>query len=304
MFHRFNTEWSFLLRIAPCQECGRKNRLYVGDTTVKAICGHCRKPLHLASPLTGEHDYSKVRYDRDSLPLPLRPNQWWRRATSEIFSLIVRGYFRSEAERQAEVQRYTVAQVVYQKLLGDVRHKKRQATIAHQERVERDRRAREEADRIEALRKQSAEAETQRAEKMRREEWRQSRAGKLEAELLLAEKISGRDFELLLDEIFRYAGYQTLVTPQSGDQGVDVIVIGSHQRKLAVQAKNYSVPVGNYAVQEIFAGMKCHDCHLGVIIARSGFTRSARQLAERTGVELWGLPEVRRFLTDGKWLEL
>ena len=64
--------------------------------------------------------------------------------------------------------------------------------------------------------------------------------------------MDGYAFEHFCADVLTKSGYQNVqVTRGSGDQGVDII----SERdgiKYAVQCKNYSQPVGNKAVQEIY----------------------------------------------------
>lgn len=79
---------------------------------------------------------------------------------------------------------------------------------------------------------------------------------------------------------------QVSQTPQSGDQGVDVI---AYRRGLryGIQCKYYSSSVGNKAVQEAYAGAAYYDCDVAVVMTNSDFTPAARKLADQIGVMLW-----------------
>jgi restriction system protein len=96
---------------------------------------------------------------------------------------------------------------------------------------------------------------------------------------------NGYDFERWCAERLRLHGWNAHATPSSGDQGIDVIA----QRgptSVGIQCKLYSNPVGNKAVQEAFSGSAFHGVDHAVVVASSGFTPQARDLAERTGVAL------------------
>jgi hypothetical protein len=55
---------------------------------------------------------------------------------------------------------------------------------------------------------------------------------------------------------------------------------------VAIQCKRYSKPVGNKAVQEVFAAKQFASADHACVIGTGGFTRSARELAGATGVVL------------------
>jgi len=93
------------------------------------------------------------------------------------------------------------------------------------------------------------------------------------------------EYEHYCAELLRDQGWSANVTKASGDQGVDVVATRG-RLKIAVQCKLYAKPVGNKAVQEIRAGVDFVEADYGVVVAPKGFTRSAKELANKTGVRL------------------
>ena len=73
-------------------------------------------------------------------------------------------------------------------------------------------------------------------------------------------------------------GWQVKKTPVSGDQGVDLIA-SIDDIRLCIQCKDHKKPIGNKAVQEVYAGMKYWLGTHAILISRSGFTKSAQKLA-------------------------
>ncbi len=98
--------------------------------------------------------------------------------------------------------------------------------------------------------------------------------------------------------LFLRAGFDVKRTPATGDQGADLIVTRAGECT-AIQVKNYTQPVGNNAVQEALGGAAFYGCARGIVIAPSGFTRSARDLAASTGVMLADETVVRRWADTG-----
>jgi hypothetical protein len=96
----------------------------------------------------------------------------------------------------------------------------------------------------------------------------------------------GIEFEHWTANEISKQGWQVQVSQASGDQGVDVIA-RRDGCSVAIQCKRYSQPVGNKAVQEIFAAKKFASTDRACVIATGGFTRSARELAASTGVVLF-----------------
>ena len=120
------------------------------------------------------------------------------------------------------------------------------------------------------------------------------------------EQMSGTDFEDHVARIARKAGVPVIMTPLTGDWGVDLIV-GRRPDRLAIQCKRQSRPVGAGAVQEVVAGAPMQDCTQTMVVTNHDFTPAARKLAELhgcvlvCGAELTRLgPMIRRLVTpDG-----
>jgi len=92
-------------------------------------------------------------------------------------------------------------------------------------------------------------------------------------------------YEHMCANILRQQGWRAQTTSGSGDQGVDVWAC-KQGVSIVLQCKLYSKPVGNKAIQEALSGMAFEQAHFAVVVAPNGFTRSAKQLAKRTGVFL------------------
>jgi|GEM_PF-5404884 len=101
----------------------------------------------------------------------------------------------------------------------------------------------------------------------------------------LRDVASAYEFESYCCQVMQDAGWQAQLTASGGDQGVDVVCeYGSYV--VAIQCKFYMKAVGNSAVQEVAAGRIHYSANEAVVVAKNGFTKSARQLAESTGVIL------------------
>jgi restriction system protein len=104
-------------------------------------------------------------------------------------------------------------------------------------------------------------------------------------------------YENFMANVFDQKGYVVQTTPASGDQGVDLLVT-IDDRKVAVQLKRYTAPVGNAAVQAAFAGMFHYKAKEAWVITTSSFTPGAKQLAKSTGVRLIDRTELEEWLSD------
>jgi len=92
-------------------------------------------------------------------------------------------------------------------------------------------------------------------------------------------------FEMYCSDELRRSGWETHLTPGSGDQGIDILAVRGDTRAV-IQCKLYRKPVGNRAVQEAIAGRAFANANIAVVVCPSGFTRSAVTLAENTNVLL------------------
>lgn len=108
--------------------------------------------------------------------------------------------------------------------------------------------------------------------------------------------LNGWEFESFCAKVLGENGYKNVqVTRGSGDQGVDILA-ERDGIKYAVQCKNYSQPVGNKAVQEIYSGMNFYKCHVGIVMTNNYFTQSAKELAKEEGIVLWDRDYLIKFV--------
>lgn len=101
------------------------------------------------------------------------------------------------------------------------------------------------------------------------------------------DNMEGHQFEYFCADVLRRNGYENVyVTKGSGDQGVDIRA-ERDGIKYAIQCKRYNNLVGNSAVQEVCTGKEFYGCHVGIVMSNNYFTKSAHELADKTGVVLW-----------------
>ena len=99
--------------------------------------------------------------------------------------------------------------------------------------------------------------------------------------------MDGLEYEKICAIYIKKLGFNNVsITKGTGDQGVDIIAY-KNKEKYGFQCKYYSHPVGNKAIQEVFAGGRYYCCNKTIVITNNTFTRSAVDLASKLGVELW-----------------
>lgn len=107
------------------------------------------------------------------------------------------------------------------------------------------------------------------------------------------DKLNGRAFERYLTIQFRHLGYRVTLTSYSHDYGAD-LVLHRWGKKTVVQAKRYERNVGIAAVQEVVGSIAYYKADRAMVVTNSNFTKSARDLAHRNEVELWGRKEIQK----------
>ncbi len=109
-------------------------------------------------------------------------------------------------------------------------------------------------------------------------------------------RLTGEEFETYCAQILKDNGFRHVeLTPMGGDQGVDILAVKDGE-SWAIQCKNYSGAVGNFAVQEACAGREYYGCDRAAVICPGDYTRAARELAESTDVELWAGDTLSRLM--------
>ncbi|WP_332631998.1 restriction endonuclease [Halalkalibacter flavus] len=111
------------------------------------------------------------------------------------------------------------------------------------------------------------------------------------------DQMDGYEFERYLKELFKSRGYSVIKTPNSGDFGADVL-IEKDGFKIAIQAKRYQGNVGIKAVQEIQSAMLYYKSDEAWVITNSNYTKSAKELAEKTGVRLVNREKLATLILD------
>ncbi len=116
------------------------------------------------------------------------------------------------------------------------------------------------------------------------------------------DKMSGRDFERFLKELFKKRGFTVKETAVVGDYGADLI-LEKLGKRFVVQAKRWKQNVGIKAVQEAVGSIKHYNAHNGVVITNSYFTDNARELARSNSIELWDRDKLIDIIRETKKMD-
>ncbi|HQE83030.1 MAG TPA: DUF2034 domain-containing protein [Candidatus Hydrogenedentes bacterium] len=99
-------------------------------------------------------------------------------------------------------------------------------------------------------------------------------------------KLTGHQFEKELGEIFRQLGYETTVTPASGDFGVDIRITREDGKRAIIQCKAHKKPIGPGPVRELFGVLTHEQADKAVLFCLGGFTQGAKDFAKGKPIEL------------------
>lgn len=106
--------------------------------------------------------------------------------------------------------------------------------------------------------------------------------------------ISPVEFEIHCSEILKSVGWTARMTKGSGDQGIDIIA-EKGSLKAVLQCKYYSKPVGNKAVQEVYAGKQHERADVAAVVTDNSYTKAATDLARNCNVMLLHYSELKNF---------
>lgn len=114
-------------------------------------------------------------------------------------------------------------------------------------------------------------------------------------ELKYIDTLSGIEFENYFAELLNKIGYKAKATKASQDSGVDIL--GEFNNSTYVfQCKNYSSPVGNKAVQEIYSAQGIYKAENAVVITNNFYTAQAQKEASILNVSLWDREKLKLML--------
>jgi len=100
------------------------------------------------------------------------------------------------------------------------------------------------------------------------------------------DSMSGYEFEKYCVKLLQRAGFYNIQqTKLSGDFGIDVIA-ERNGKKIGIQCKRYSNPVGVQAVQEAVSGSVYYQCDFPMVLSNQDFTPQAMEMAHRTSTLL------------------
>ena len=107
----------------------------------------------------------------------------------------------------------------------------------------------------------------------------------ISCDLSLIDNTTGREFEILMVDLFEKLGYSTTITNRSKDHGCDMMLQQGEYR-IAVQAKRSESELNFTSVQRALDSLKKYHAQLAIVVTNNKFISSAKQLAKIKNVTL------------------
>lgn len=97
-----------------------------------------------------------------------------------------------------------------------------------------------------------------------------------------------REFEYLVSDYYKQQGYKTIITPYSGDWGIDIIA-SKGKEKLAIQAKMYggsSRRITRLTMMQLYGAMAYKDCTRAAMVTDGDCMPDAIDVAIKLGIKV------------------
>ena len=108
--------------------------------------------------------------------------------------------------------------------------------------------------------------------------------------------LSDLELEKLAEQVYRKLGYSVQHVGQTGDHGIDVLLINPNNQKEFVQCKQWSKPVGEAALRDLYGAMMHDQVVRGWIWAPRGFSGPAKAWAKGKPIVLVDDAEINRLI--------
>ena len=108
--------------------------------------------------------------------------------------------------------------------------------------------------------------------------------------------LSDLELEKLAEQVYKKLGYRVQHVGQTGDHGIDVLLINPNNQKEIVQCKQWSKPVGEAALRDLYGAMMHDSAIRGWVWAPRGFSGPARAWAKGKPIVLVDVAEMNRLI--------
>jgi HJR/Mrr/RecB family endonuclease len=108
--------------------------------------------------------------------------------------------------------------------------------------------------------------------------------------------LSDLELEKLAEQVYKRLGYKVQHVGQTGDHGIDVLLINPNNQKEIVQCKQWSKPVGEAELRDLYGAMMHDQAVRGWLWAPRGFSGPAKAWAQGKPIVLVDDAEIDRLI--------
>jgi hypothetical protein len=108
--------------------------------------------------------------------------------------------------------------------------------------------------------------------------------------------LSDVELEKLAAQVYKKMGYKVQHVGQTGDHGIDVLLINPNNQKEIVQCKQWGKPVGEATLRDLYGAMMHDNAVRGWVWAPRGFTGPAKAWAKGKSIVLVDNAEIDRLI--------
>ena len=126
--------------------------------------------------------------------------------------------------------------------------------------------------------------------------WQNGSRGENNRQYQSAMHLSDLELEKLAEQVYKRLGYKVQHVGQTGDHGIDVLLIDPNNQKELVQCKQWSKPVGEAALRDLYGAMVHEHAARGWIWAPRGFSGPAKAWAKGKPIVLVDDAEINRLI--------
>ena len=108
--------------------------------------------------------------------------------------------------------------------------------------------------------------------------------------------LSDLELEKLAAQVYKKMGYKVQHVGQMGDHGIDVLLINPNNQKEIVQCKQWSKPVGEPVLRDLYGAMMHDQAVRGWLWAPKGFSGPAKAWSKGKSIVLVDDAEITRLI--------
>ncbi|MDO9302010.1 MAG: restriction endonuclease, partial [Anaerolineales bacterium] len=101
-----------------------------------------------------------------------------------------------------------------------------------------------------------------------------------------AKYLTETELEKFSAQVFSKMGYKAQLTGNTGDHGVDVMLVNPKGQKEIVQCKQWNKPVGEPQLRDLYGAMQHDQAVRGWLVAPRGFSEPAKKWAKGKTIKL------------------